>query len=243
MSTRQVIIRISAIIAISEFLIMLVLQTIPYKINTVIEAALDVALLTVLSTPLIYSWIIKPFANARDDALAQVSHLAFTDLLTQLANRRNILKQLERVIASKVRHKIFGALLVIDLDGFKEINDSYGHDAGDAMLVEIAKRFVSSIRSEDIAGRMGGDEFIVLLDHLDIDEQSAQDKALRVADKLIKLASIPLNFNGQPLQVGASIGICLLGLKQMDADAAISKADVAMYRAKKMGKGCAIFSE
>lgn len=186
MSTRQVIIRISAIIAISEFLIMLVLQTIPYKINAVIEAALDVTLLTVLSTPLIYSWIIKPFVNARDEALAQVSHLAFTDLLTQLANRRNILKQLERVIASKVRHKIFGALLVIDLDGFKEINDSYGHDAGDVVLVEIAKRFVSSIRSEDIAGRMGGDEFIVLLDHLDIDEQSAQNKALRVADKLIR---------------------------------------------------------
>jgi len=81
------------------------------------------------------------------------------------------------VTASSARHKIIGALLVIDLDGFKQINDTHGHDAGDAVLVEIAKRFTSSIRSEDIAGRMGGDEFVVLVDHLDIDERSAEDKA------------------------------------------------------------------
>ena len=243
MSTRQIIIRIAAIIATVEFLIMLVLNSIPIELNRITEAALDVTFLAILSTPLIYTWIIKPFVNARDDALAQVSHLAFTDLLTQLANRRHVLKCLERVIASKARHKIIGALLVIDLDSFKEINDRYGHDAGDAILVEIAKRFVSSIRSEDLAGRMGGDEFIILIDHLDIDEQSAQDKALRIADKLISLASIPFEYKDKTLQVGASIGIYLLGLEHIDADSAINKADVAMYRAKKMGKGFALFSE
>jgi len=243
MPTQQVIIRIAAIIASAEFLIMLVLNAVHFEINTYAEAALDVALLAALSTPLIYIWIIKPFAYARDAALAQVNHLAFTDLLTQLANRRHIMQHLERVIASRARHKIIGALLVIDLDGFKQINDAHGHDAGDAVLVEIAKRFSVSIRAEDIAGRMGGDEFVVLVDHLDIDERSAEDKALRIADKLINLAGIPFNFNGNTLRVGASVGICLLGLKHLDADAAISKADIAMYRAKKMGKGCAIFSE
>ena len=241
LSTTQVIIRIAAIIASAEFFIMLVLGFMPLETNRFSEAALDVALLATLSTPSIYFWVIKPFVDARDEALIQVRHLAFTDPLTQLANRRHLLKHLERIIASSVRHKIYGALLVIDLDGFKLINDTHGHDAGDAVLVEIAKRFVSSIRSEDVAGRLGGDEFVVLVDHIDADEQLAQGKALRMADKLINLANIPFDFNGNTLQVGASIGICLLGFEHLDADAAISKADIAMYRAKKIGKGCAIF--
>jgi len=243
MPTKQVIIRIAAIIAAVEFLVMPALHFIPFEIDTIAEAALDGALLAIVSTPLIYIWIIKPFVNDRDEALAQVSHLAFTDLLTQLANRRHIMQHLERVIAGGFRHQIIGALLVIDLDGFRQINDTHGHDAGDAVLAEIAKRFVASIRAEDIAGRMGGDEFVVLVDHLDIDERSAEDKALRIADRLINLAGKPFDYNGQALRVGASVGICLLGLKHLDVDAAISKADIAMHRAKKMGKGCAIFSE
>lgn len=243
MPTKQVIIRTAAIIASVEFLLMLVLHFIPVEIDSFAGAALDGALLAIAATPLIYLWIIKPFVNDRDEALAQASHLAFTDLLTQLANRRHIMQHLQRVIASSFRHKIICALLVIDLDGFRQINDSHGHDAGDALLVEIAKRFVASLRAEDIAGRMGGDEFAVLVDHLDIDERSAEDKALIIADRLINLAGKPFDYNGQTLRVGASVGICLLGLKHLDADAAISKADIAMYRAKKMGKGCAIFSE
>lgn len=243
MPAKQIIIRIFAIIASAEFLIMLVLHTIPVEINIFPGAALHAALLAICSTPLIYIWIIKPFENGRVDALAQVSQLALTDFLTQLANRRHILKHLERVIAGGVRHKIIGALLVIGLDGFRQINDTHGHDAGDAILVEIARRFVSSIRAGDIAGRMDGGEFVVLVDHLDIDERSAEDKALRIADKLMNLASMPFDFNGKTLQVGASVGICLLGLKHLGADAAITGADIAMHRAKKMGKGCAIFSE
>jgi two-component system, cell cycle response regulator len=241
LSTKQVIIRIAAIIASAEFMIMLALALIPFELSKYTEAILDVTLLVAISTPFIYTWVIKPFVKARDEALAQIGSLALTDPLTNLANRRHLLIHLERMIASSVRHKIYGALLVIDLDGFKLVNDTHGHDAGDAVLVEIAKRFVSSLRSEDVAGRMGGDEFVVLIDHIDADEQQAQSKALRIADKLIKLANIPLDFNGTHLHVGASIGICLLGVEHLVADAAISKADVAMYRAKKIGKGCAIF--
>jgi two-component system cell cycle response regulator len=241
LSTKQVVIRIAAIIASAEFMIMLALTLIPLEWNKYTEAVLDVTLLAALSTPFIYLWVIKPFVKARDHALAQISSLAFTDPLTNLANRRHLLIHMDRMIASSVRHKIYGALLVIDLDGFKLVNDTHGHDAGDAVLIEIAQRFSTSLRTEDIAGRMGGDEFVVLVDHIDADEQQAQSKALRIADKLIKLANIPLDFNGNSLHVGASIGICLLGVEHLDADAAISKADVAMYRAKKIGKGCAIF--
>ncbi|TCV89620.1 GGDEF domain-containing protein [Sulfurirhabdus autotrophica] len=240
LSTKQVIIRIAAIIASAEFLIMLVLRIVPFEMNAIAEAVLDVMLLATLSTPAVYLWVIKPFVNARDDALGQISHLAFTDALTQLANRRHVLKHLERVLASSVRHKIFGALLVIDLDGFKRVNDDFGHDAGDAVLVEIATRFRSSIRTEDVAGRMGGDEFVVMVDHLDVDEPQAKDKSLRIAEKLINLANRPFDFNGHVLHVGASIGICLLGSERLDAVEALNKADMAMYRAKKSGKGCAV---
>jgi len=241
LSTKQVVIRISAIIATAEFLIMLALALIPFEIEKYTEAVLDVTLLAVLSTPFIYLWVIKPYVDARDEALVQISNLAFTDPLTQLANRRHLLIHLKRIIAGSVRHKIYGALLAIDLDGFKRVNDTYGHDAGDAVLVEIARRFSSSLRSEDVAGRMGGDEFVILVDHIDADEQCAQSKVLQIADKLIHIANIPFAFNGNNLHVGASIGIFMFGFEHLDADEAISKADIAMYRAKKIGKGCAIF--
>jgi two-component system, cell cycle response regulator len=243
LSTKQVIIRIAAIIASAEFLIMLLLTTLPVEMNRYAEAVLDVLLLAVMSTPAIYTWVIKPYVTARDDALEQIRHLAFTDPLTQLANRRHLLQHLERVTASCIRHKIYGALLLIDLDGFKLVNDEYGHDAGDAVLIEIAIRFISSIRSEDVVSRLGGDEFVVLVDHLDTDKKIAQTKAMHIAEKIISLADTPIEFKNNYLQIGASIGICMLGFEKQDGEATLRKADIAMYRAKKTGKGRAAFSD
>jgi two-component system, cell cycle response regulator len=241
-STRLLIIRIAVIIAAAEFLIMLIINTIPYKIGTFYEAALDVFMLAALTTPLIYLWIIKPFVDAKNDALALVHHLALTDPLTQLANRRHLLDHLQRIIAGGCRHKTYSALLLFDLDGFKQINDMHGHDAGDAVLIEIAKRIHTSIRAEDVASRLGGDEFVILIDRIDTDEQTARKKALVIADKLIKLANKPVDFNGTLLQVGASAGIAILGFEHLDPDTAIRNADVAMYRSKKSGKGRASFT-
>lgn len=243
LTKNQVIIRIVCIIASAEFLIMLALSFIPLEMNALLEAMADVTLLATFSTPAIYIWIVKPFVNARDAALIQISELAFTDSLTELPNRRHLLSHLDSVISSSVRHKVYGALLIVDLDGFKLVNDTYGHDAGDAILIEIAKRFRSSVRTEHFVGRLGGDEFVILLEQLDTSAQGAQDKALLIADKLIALANIPLDFNGNALHVGASIGISLIGFERLDADAVISKADIAMYQAKNAGKGCAVFAD
>ena len=132
LSTKQVVIRITAIMASAELVIMLALHSAPFPINHFVEAFLDVTLLVALSTPPIYIWVIKPFVKARDHALDQVGLLAFIDPLTQLANRRHLLTQLDRMAASCIRHKIYGALLLIDLEGFKLVNDEHGHDAGDA---------------------------------------------------------------------------------------------------------------
>jgi len=241
--TKQVVLRIAAVIAMAELMIMLVVGAVPHELNPYLLALLDVILLVVLSTPLIYLWVVKPFVNARDEALAQISHLAHVDPLTQLANRRLMAKHLEKAVAGIARHQVYGALMLLDLDGFKPVNDAYGHDAGDALLVEIAKRLQASARAEDVIGRVGGDEFVLLLNNLDSDEQKTCDKLMRIAEKLIRTVNQPLVFKGQSLQVGASIGIRLLGLEVMNMETAIREADIAMYSAKKSGKGRAVIFE
>jgi diguanylate cyclase (GGDEF)-like protein len=243
LTSRQVIIRIVTIVCSTEFLIMLFLGFVPPDVSIYSKAVLDLVLLALLSTPLIYIWVISPFVIARDEALEQISHLAHTDTLTQLPNRRLLLKYLEKIIARTARHKVRGAVLLVDLDGFKAVNDIHGHDAGDDVLVEIAKRIRSNTRSEDIPGRLGGDEFVILIQLLDADKQIARDTALWIAEKLLAAINKPIDFDGTTLDVGASIGIRLLGFEEQDMQTIIREADTAMYRAKQAGRGNAVFFE
>lgn len=241
LTTKHVIIRITAIVAAVEFMIMLLLTSIPFEISKIAEAALDMALLVALSTPSIYLWVVKPFVEARDEAINQATHLAYTDPLTHLANRRYFLSFLEKATSNIARRSQYGAVMSIDLDGFKKVNDSYGHEAGDVVLVEIAKRFNSAVRSGDLVGRMGGDEFVMMVDNLDADRQIAQDKASFIANKLIDLAKLPIAFKGYQLKVNASIGVYILGLDTFNTDTVMNRADKAMYSAKKSGKGRSVF--
>jgi two-component system, cell cycle response regulator len=234
LSIKQVIFRIVVIHFMLEWLIMLFFAAIP-PLQTYVEAALDPTLLTIFSTPAMYFWVIKPFVDARDSALSQVSHLAHTDSLTQVANRRLVVTQLEKFIAESIRHKDHSAVLLLDLDGFKKINDKYGHDAGDAILVEVAKRLTILIRSEDMVGRIGGDEFIVLISRLGTSERAACNKAEQIAKKLIALICMPFEFQGTTLNVGVSIGVCPLGQAFLNTETAIRDADIAMFQAKKAG--------
>lgn len=239
--TKFVIVRIVAIISVVEFLIMLTLEYLPSGVGRYGEAIIDIALLSLLSSPLIYAWVVRPFVEERDVALAQWSRLAFTDPLTQLGNRRLLLDHLQKSISSSVRHKVHAALLLLDLDGFKPVNDACGHEAGDIVLIEIAKRLQAFTRSEDVAARLGGDEFVVLIDRVDADPQQAQEKILRIARKLIDVISRPVVFNGQSLTVGASIGVRLIGGESIDPETAIAQADIALYEAKKAGRGGTVF--
>lgn len=118
------------------------------------------------------------------------------------------------------------------------MDDRHGHDAGDALLVEIAKRLQFITRSEDIVARLGGDEFVLLLNRIDTDERIAQEKVLQVADKLINSVDKPVDFNSKTLHVSASIGIRLLGFDKLDGETAIREADIAMYDAKKRKRVC-----
>ena len=243
LTTRKVLLRVGVIVALAEGIIMLTLHAIPAQAGLLSLAALDVALLAAITTPLLYLWVIKPFVEARDAAIAQLNELASTDPLTQLANRRVLFEHLQKIIAGSFKHKIPAAVLVIDLDGFKQINDDHGHHVGDAVLVEIAKRILSVTRSEDVASRMGGDEFVLLINRLDSDKRLAAKNAVRAAKKLIELVNSPIVFDGHRLRVDASIGIRLLGFDELDSKTALGEADVAMYRAKQAGRGCAFLFE
>ncbi|MEH6616425.1 MAG: GGDEF domain-containing protein [Porticoccus sp.] len=233
----QVVTRITAIVASVELLIMLLLTNVTYELKPFTEALLDTVLLVALSSPMIFIWVIKPYVVAWNEALSQITYMAFHDPLTKLANRRLLSEYLERTVASFNRHKIHGAILLLDLDDFKVVNDTKGHEAGDAVLIEISRRINLIKRVDDVACRLGGDEFIVLLPQLDINKQTAHTKALQFAKRLQQELNKPIEFKGSKLLVGVSIGLRLLGSSQLDARTAISDADTAMYRAKQKGKG------
>jgi diguanylate cyclase (GGDEF)-like protein len=235
--------RIAIIISLAELFIMQVFAVVPHEMGTNTEALLDAALLVLISTPFIYSLVIKPFVIARDEAIDRASYLAYHDSLTDLSNRRFLTEFVEKGLAGCARHQSHGALMLVDLDDFKSINDSYGHDAGDAVLIETGKRLRSVIRKEDLVSRLGGDEFVITLLRLDGDVEAAQDKALRLAKKLHETLKKPIPYQGNALKVNSSVGIRLIGTREEGLHAVIRDADFAMYRAKHLGKGHIVFFE
>jgi two-component system cell cycle response regulator len=244
MSTMQyAAIRVSLIMMAAEILIMLMLHAIPHTLSIYETAILDAVALVLVSTPPICIFVIKPFLETRDKTLAQVRNMSLTDPLTHLANRSLVVEHLDRVVAGCTRHNEYCAVLLINLDRFKLINEQYGYEAGDAVLVEVARRIHSTIRANDIVGRMGGDEFIVLLERLESDAGTTSDSIMHIANKLIAMINMPIAVNSKALHVSASIGIRLLGVEPANTDTAINEADNAMYRAKKAGGGRAVIFE
>lgn len=171
----------------------------------------------------------------------QVYQLAFYDSLTQLPNRRMLLDRLSQALALSERKNQQGALLFIDLDHFKNINDTQGHHVGDQMLIEVAKRMQACIRESDTAARMGGDEFIVLLENLDADGTSAATQASAVAEKIRKAIEQTWSFNGREQYTTASIGITLFRGSSQTTEEMLKRADFALYHAKELGRNTACF--
>jgi len=243
LSVKQVTVRIITIILLVEFMIMLILAIIPFSMGVYLEALFDVVLLALVSTPLIYAWAIKPFVTDLGVAFNKIKTLAHTDPLTQLANRRLLSIHLKKIIAETIRYEFHGAVILLDLNGFKAINDTYGHDAGDTVLTEIARRLQENSRTEDIVARWGGDEFVVIIHHLNNSNQSARGSALQTANKLANLVNQPIGFNGSTLQVSASIGVRLLDSVELNAETVIRDADMAMYHCKQSIDDCVVFFE
>ncbi len=171
--------------------------------------------------------------SARVEAAQQLLHIATHDTLTGLANRRMLTERLSHALARAERTGEAVAVLFIDLDGFKSVNDKHGHGAGDEVLRDVASRLRRIARATDFVARLGGDEFVILLD-TDVHPGSPSMLAERVFDAL----SAPCRFTGGEAPIGASIGVAMHPpLSNLAADL-IRRADAAMYEAKSAGKGC-----
>ena len=175
----------------------------------------------------------------------QVRQLAFHDTLTRLANRRLMLEHLDQDMSASKRSHHHGALLFLDLDNFKSLNDTHGHSVGDLLLIEVAERLKACVREADTVARFGGDEFVVLLCELDTQPAEASEQAIAVAEKIrIRLSDLYV-LQAAPSgpatgtiehQCTASIGVAIFRGRDESQSSVIDRADAAMYQAKKDGR-------
>ena len=168
--------------------------------------------------------------------------LAFHDPLTRLANRRLMLDHLEQAMSASKRSQRHGALLFLDLDNFKPLNDTYGHGVGDLLLIEVAERLKACVREADTVARFGGDEFVVLLSELSTQPGEAAEQAVAIAEKVRTRLAEPYVLQSAPSapsirhECTASIGVAVFRGRDESQNAVIDRADAAMYQAKEEGR-------
>jgi diguanylate cyclase (GGDEF)-like protein/PAS domain S-box-containing protein len=188
--------------------------------------------------------------TARKTSESNVRQLAFYDTLTSLPNRRLLNDRLAQAIAASKRTSFYGAVMFLDLDNFKQLNDTHGHVAGDLLLVEVASRLKQCVREVDTLARFGGDEFVVVLSELDTDKTESAMQAAAVAEKIRVAVSLPyyltIKHPGHPdIEVEhfctASIGVALFAGQEATEDDLLKWADTAMYQAKAAGRNVVRF--
>jgi diguanylate cyclase (GGDEF)-like protein/PAS domain S-box-containing protein len=162
----------------------------------------------------------------------RLHHEATHDPLTGLPNRALFYEVAEQAFGRAARHHATTAVMFLDLDGFKDVNDSFGHGAGDQLLVEVAQRLRVAVRAGDLVARMGGDEFCILCEHV-----SDLSEVRQLGQRLIDAASAPLQLEGQEVQIGVSIGVALDSGGRESIEGVVQDADFALYRAKHNGRG------
>jgi diguanylate cyclase (GGDEF)-like protein/PAS domain S-box-containing protein len=174
--------------------------------------------------------------SQRKSAEDEIKHLAFYDPLTGLPNRRLLLDRLRHALAASARNETVGALLFIDLDNFKTLNDTLGHDKGDLLLESVSRRLIASVREHDTVARLGGDEFVVMLENLSEDPKDAAGEAGLVGEKILLAIDEPHHLAGLTHHSTASIGIALFAQQTDTVDELLRRADLAMYQAKAAGR-------
>ena len=184
-------------------------------------------------TNLVYSVI-----DITDRKLAEeeIRSLAFYDPLTNLPNRRLLLDRLRQAMAASARSEQYGAVLFIDLDNFKNLNDTRGHDIGDSLLLQVAQRLAACLREEDTAARLGGDEFVILLSELSSGALEAAEKTELVAEKILAALNQPYTLGEQVHHSTPSIGVSLYLGQTKSIDDLLKQADMAMYQSKAAGR-------
>ncbi len=189
---------------------------------------------------------VKQDISARKQVEQEIHNLAFYDALTGLPNRRLLLDRLGKALPAATRSKHYGALMFIDLDNFKTLNDLHGHDAGDLLLAEVARRIVACIREQDSAARLGGDEFVVMLEELSVELGEAVQQAETVAEKIRAVLAEPYRVSRQDggaveHRCTSSIGLTLFRSNEDNVEDLIKWADMAMYQSKLSGRNAIRF--
>ncbi|OPY86431.1 MAG: Cyclic di-GMP phosphodiesterase Gmr [Smithella sp. PtaU1.Bin162] len=205
-------------------------QTITTEINSSIVR-------TATGQPRAFISVVRDITE-RKQAEERIQHLANHDALTGLPSLRLVKDRMAMAFGMSRRHNYRTAVMFIDLDGFKTVNDSLGHEAGDYVLKKVAQIFLACIRETDTVARVGGDEFIIVATAL-----RSAGNAGEIAEKIIRMLSLPITFNGRKVSVGASIGIALYPDHGTDMENLIAQADTAMYRSKGSGKNRFTFAD
>ncbi|SEP37056.1 CHASE domain-containing protein, partial [Nitrosovibrio sp. Nv6] len=178
----------------------------------------------------------------RKSAENEIQYLAFYDSLTGLPNRQLLLDRLRQALASGARHRHTGALLFIDLDNFKLLNDTLGHDLGDRLLQQVAPRLISSVRDSDTVARLGGDEFVVILAaNFSEDHDEAVAQVRTICERIRSAFNQPFSLDVYKHHTTPSIGIALFNDQSHTADELLKRADLAMYQAKALGRNAMCF--
>jgi diguanylate cyclase (GGDEF)-like protein/PAS domain S-box-containing protein len=177
----------------------------------------------------------------RKQAEEEIRNMAFYDALTRLPNRRFFLERFHAAQAASARYGDHGAILFLDMDRFKTLNDTFGHDYGDLMLIEVAARIKSCVREIDTVARFGGDEFVVLLENVSTDADEAAHGAGSVAEKIRETLSRPYILKDREYTSSPSIGVSLYRGNAETMDEVLKHADAAMYRAKESGRNNVCF--
>jgi diguanylate cyclase (GGDEF)-like protein/PAS domain S-box-containing protein len=171
----------------------------------------------------------------------EITRMAFYDALTQLPNRQLLMDRLSHALSLHSRSQRIGAVLLIDLDKFKSVNDSLGHDKGDLLLAQVAQRLVASVTDKDTVARLGGDEFVIVLEDLGVSEYSAAQAADCAARTVLAALDAPFDLAGYERHVTPSIGIALFGKTTDLVGQLLKRADLAMYQAKENGRNTVCF--
>jgi diguanylate cyclase (GGDEF)-like protein len=248
-----IVVRVGLAILCIEFGIMLVIKGVfvpllAARVTPFFWEFLDPILLALIVAPVLYFWVLRPMK----DAEAKILRLAFYDPLTQLPNRRLFSDRLSQAMAETKRTKIYCALMFLDLDNFKSLNDTQGHATGDLLLLEVAKRLKACVRAIDSVARFGGDEFVVLVGGLSSDQTTSKSQVAGIAEKIrLSLAKpylLTVRHADQPDVVvehrcSASMGVVVFIKQEADESDLLKWADAAMYQAKNAGRDAIRFYE
>jgi diguanylate cyclase (GGDEF)-like protein/PAS domain S-box-containing protein len=170
------------------------------------------------------------------EAASKIHQLAYYDGLTLLPNRTLLHDRIRHALAGSNRSEHFGALIFLDLDNFKSLNDTRGHDVGDLLLIEVARRILASVRIGDTVARLGGDEFVVMVENMGVEARDAALQVDLVGEKLLAAIGHPYDLGGQEFRTTASLGVTLFRGLEESVDTLLKHADLAMYKAKSAGR-------